>query len=136
MKVMLDDGAFMPIKGHDEDAAWDLKTPNSVFIPARGSAVINTGVHMLIPKGWCGLLVSKSGLNVNHNLTGTGLIDASYTGSIKAKIYNHSDHPYSFAPGDKVIQIVLLPHGETELEQVDDLPDTERGTDGFGSTGR
>lgn len=136
MKVMLDDGAFMPQRAHSQDAGYDLKTPVCVTVPAHGSAVIDTGVHMLIKEGWCGVLMSKSGLNVKHNLTGTGLIDASYVGSICAKLYNHGDEDYRFARGDKVIQLVLMPCGSEELELVKELPDTERGSNGFGSTGR
>ena len=80
--------------------------------------------------------MSKSGLNVKHDLTGTGLIDASYVGSIRAKLYNHGDEDYHFARGDKVIQLVLMPCGNVDLELVKELPNTERGSNGFGSTGR
>lgn len=81
--VVLDDGAYMPEYAHfGWDAGADLKSPVDVMIPANGSAVIDTGVHIDIPQGYVGFLKSKSGLNVKHDLTSEGVIDAGYTGSI------------------------------------------------------
>lgn len=77
--VVLDDGAYMPEYAHfGWDAGADLKSPVDVMIPANGSAVIDTGVHIDIPKGYAGFLKSKSGLNVKHDLTSEGVIDAGY----------------------------------------------------------
>jgi dUTP pyrophosphatase len=91
---------------------------------------------MAIPEGYCGLLVSKSGLNVKNGITGTGLIDAGYTGSIIVKLYNDSYDDKVFDSGDKIIQIIILPVPDVKLVMVDSLEDTERGDNGFGSTGR
>ena len=141
MKIMLDKGAKMPTRAHAYDAGLDLYAPEGEGIwtvpPCGGSVVIDTGVHMEIPEGYCGLLVSKSGLNVKHDLTSTGLIDAHYTGSITVKLYNH--HPclrYDVKPGDKISQIVILPCLRPEMEIADTLEETDRGDKGFGSTGR
>lgn len=79
---------------------------------------------------------SKSGLNVNHGIIGEGVIDAGYTGSIKVKLYNLSDRGYEFKRGDKIIQLVILPILTPELEQVDSLKETDRGSNGFGSSGK
>ena len=136
VRVFLDEGAYMPEKAHDLDAGFDLRTPEEVRVGYLGSAVIDTGVHMEIPKGYVGFLKSKSGLNVKHSLQGEGVIDAGYTGSIVVKLYNSNSESYTFAPGDKIIQLVLLPIPEVELERVDSLEETERGAGGFGSTGR
>lgn len=136
MKVMLDKGAFCPVKAHLQDAGYDLYTPVDAYVPAHGSAIIDTGVHMVLQEGWCGLLVSKSGLNVMHELTTTGLIDAGYTGSIRVKVHNHGDRPYSFERGDRVSQIILMPVPDVQMYLVDELPQTERGANGFGSSGR
>lgn len=132
----LDVGAFTPMKAHNSDAGFDLKTPSDVYVPARGSATVDTGVHIEIPEGYCGLLVSKSGLNVKHNLNTTGLIDCGYTGSIVAKVHNMSDVPYVFHNGDKITQLVLLPILNVELVEVESLDKTERGDNGFGSSGK
>lgn len=136
-KVKIDDGAYMPEQGHKGDAGYDLRTPNEVVVPARGSALIDTGVHIEIPFGWYGLLESKSGLNVKNSVVSLGgTIDYGYTGSIVAKLYNLSDEDYHFSAGDKVVQIVFMPCADVKFELTDALGDTERGENGFGSTGR
>lgn len=136
MKIKLDPGAYMPVRAHELDAGMDIRTPVRAVVHAHDSAVIDTGVHVQIPAGHVGFLKSKSGLNVRCDLTGEGVIDAGYTGSIQVKLYNHGPQMHIFEPGDKIIQLVILPISTPELEQVEDLEDTERGASGFGSTGR
>ena len=136
MKVVLDDGAYMPERAHELDAGYDLRTPEDVTIYGGLNATIDTGVHVQIPDGYVGFLKSKSGLNVKDNITGEGVIDAGYTGSIKVKLYNNGNSTKRFYKGDKIIQLVILPIYTPELEQVDSLEKTDRGANGFGSTGR
>lgn len=136
IKVMLDENAKMPTKAHETDAGFDLYTPKEVQIRAGGSAKIDTGVHIEIPEGYVGFLKSKSGLNVKHGITGEGVIDAGYTGSIVAKLYNNGCDTVKFEEGQKIIQIVFLPIPEVELELTDNFEATERGDNGFGSTGK
>lgn len=136
MKVMLDEGAYMPTRAHSTDAGLDLYSPVDVMIMPQASAVIDTGVHVELPPGSVGFLKSKSGLNVKHGILGEGVIDAGYTGSIRVKLYNHSEEGYYIQRGDKITQLVILPVILPDLEQVDSLEDTERGCGGFGSTGR
>lgn len=136
MKVMLDPGAYMPEYAHETDAGADLRSPVDVVVPALGSAVIETGVHVEIPTGMVGMLKSKSGLNVKHGIVSEGVIDAGYTGSIRAKLYNHGIGTYSVRKGDKIAQLVIMPVVHAKFEQVDSLDETERGDGGFGSTGR
>ena len=69
MKVMLDSGAFAPERAHKTDAGLDLRSPICIEVPAKGSAVIDTGVHVELPVGTAGFLKSKSVLNVNHDIT-------------------------------------------------------------------
>lgn len=144
--LMLDKGAHAPEKGHNDDAAFDLKTPKSFRIGLGESMTIDTGVHMVIPEGYCGVIESKSGLNVKADIITTGLVDAGYTGSIVVKLYRQnvydaerqeSREKYKkFEAGDKIAQIRIVAVPETELEFIDELPETERGAGGFGSTGR
>lgn len=136
MEIMLDNGAYMLSRGHEADAGLDLRTPKAVTVPAYGSATIDTGVHVALPAGCAGLLVSKSGLNVRHSITSTGLIDEGYTGSIVVKLYNHGGEDHRFEAGDKVSQLVVFPVIHESLEQVSAFNETERGANGFGSTGR
>lgn len=139
MKVILDRNAIMPQKAHDKDGGFDLFAPDGAFIEPNGSVVINTGVHVELPPNTAGLIVSKSGLNIRHGLTSEGLIDEGYTGSIRVKLYNHKGSAYMVNKGDKISQLVVLPIvplKNSDLELVDKFASTERGDNGFGSTGR
>lgn len=137
MKIMLDKSAYMPSRAHATDAGLDLRTPVAVTVPAHGSAVVDTGVHVQLPANTVGMLKSKSGLNVKHGITSEGVIDVGYTGSIKVKLYNHTSYPYAFKAGDKITQLVILPFVYVDgLGLVSELDDSERGDSGFGSTGR
>lgn len=134
--VVLDDDALLPARAHDTDAGYDLFSPRTGAIPAHGSAIFDTGVHIAIPKGYCGLICAKSGLNVKEGILSTGLIDSGYSGSVRVKLYNLSDVPYFVRKGDKISQIMFLPIDTPTLKIVDSLEPTERGDNGFGSTGR
>ena len=141
MKLVLDDGAFVPTRAHAHDAGLDLYTPYDFTVPAKGSEVVDTGVHLEIPAnkdGVCyvGFVKSKSGLMVNEDIITDGTVDAEYTGAIKVKLFNHGYDDKHFFRGQKIAQIVILPIITPELELVDSLEDTERGTGGFGSTGK
>lgn len=136
VRVVLDDGAFIPERAHDDDAGYDLRSPIDIVLQAHSHITVDTGVHMEIPSGYVGFLKAKSGLNVVYDITGTGVIDSGYTGSIKVKLYNHGDTFHKFARGDKLIQLVLLPIFTPELVTVNSLGETERGDSGFGSTGK
>lgn len=147
MNITLDPGAKMPTRAHPYDAGLDLYTPCDVIVPHSssdglfgeiriGSATIDTGVRVQVPEGYAGFIKSKSGLNVMHGLTADGVIDAHYTGSINVKLYNHTRQPYKFQAGDKIAQLVIVPCLLPELELVDSLEETDRGDNGFGSTGK
>ena len=136
MKIKLDKKAIMPTRAHETDAGLDLYAPESVAIFPRGSACIDTGVHIELPINTVGMIKSKSGLNVKHGITSEGVIDVGYTGSMVVKLYNHSDKPYTVNKGDKISQLVILPIITPTLELVDELTESERGDGGFGSTGR
>ena len=137
LKIMLDDGALLPLRGHKTDAGLDLRTPVNVELPAHGSKTIDTGVHVELPRNTAGFLKSKSGLNVKYGITSDGTIDVGYMGSIRVKLYNHSDKDYIFLRGDKISQLVIVPVViPKRLKVVRAFKKTERGNGGFGSTGR
>lgn len=136
MKVLLDPGAYMPERAHSADAGYDLRSPIKCRLYAGEAVVIDTGVHVEIPVGYAGMLKSKSGLNVKHDIVGEGVIDSGYTGSIRVKLYNHGSENYMIEVGDKISQLVILPIIMPELELVKELEETDRGNNGFGSTGR
>ena len=137
MKIKLEEWAIMPERGYKTDAGLDLKTPIDFTVEPHNSVVIDTGVHVELPRCTVGMLKSKSGLNIKHSITSEGVIDEGYTGSIKAKLFNHSFKKVDFKKGDKITQLVILPVIIPEaITLVDSLEDTERGSNGFGSTGR
>ena len=134
VNVKLDEGAMMLERAHPTDAGADIRTPHDVTVPAHGSATVDTGIHVEVPDGYCGLLVSKSGLNVKHGILSDGLIDQGYDGSIVVKLYNHGDVAVTLLRGSKVSQLVLLPVLYAGFEQVDEIAGGPRGSNGFGST--
>lgn len=136
MRIKLDEGAKMPTRAHPTDAGMDLYARDTQIVPAKESAIFDTGVHIELPEGTVGMLKSKSGLNVKYGISSEGVIDVGYTGSIVAKLYNHSGRDYKVNAGDKITQLVIMPIIAPELEVVDELEDTERGDNGFGSSGR
>ena len=136
MKIKLLKDAFMPVRAFKTDAGLDLFSPIDTYVPAMGSVSISTGVCVELPRNTVGMVKSKSGLNVKHGITSEGVIDVGYTGSIMVKLYNHSDKDYRICRGDKISQLVIMPILTPDLELVDELEETERGANGFGSTGR
>ena len=135
LKIKLDPGAYMPIRAHNTDAGMDLRAMHAAMIGPHGNAVIHTGVHVQLPEGTAGLLVSKSGLNVNQDITSTGLIDQGYTGEILVKLYNHGNKCISIAEGQRITQLVVIPVLYEPVKVVDKISGGDRGDDGFGSTG-
>lgn len=137
MRIKLDEGAFMPTRAHPTDAGLDLRAKERVKIWPGLSATIDTGVHIELPPGYYGRIESKSGLNVNHSIVSCGgTIDEPYRGSIVVKLYNLGDRAYVFEPGDKVAQLVIQHYIAPSMEIVDELSETDRGSNGFGSTGK
>lgn len=136
LKVVLDEGAYMPEKAHSTDAGFDLRIPMDCKVCAGHSILVPTGVHIEIPEGYVGMIKSKSGLNSKYGLVNEGVIDANYTGQIFVKMYNHSNIDYPFKRGDKLTQLVILPIPFVELELAAELEETERGEGGLGSTGK
>ena len=136
MKIKLDNGAYTPTRAHSADAGLDIYSRERKLVRAHDSECFDTGVHIEIPKGFVGFLKSKSGLNVKHGLTSEGVIDSGYTGSICVKLYNNSDEDYIINGGDKISQLVILPIVLSDLEIVTELGKTDRGNNGFGSSGR
>lgn len=136
IKIMLDDGAKMPTRAHSTDAGLDIYARDEQIVPAKESAVFDTGVHIELPEGTVGFLKSKSGLNVKHGIVSEGCIDVGFTGSIVVKLCNHSGYDYRVMAGDKITQLVILPILTPTPYLVDSLEETDRGDNGFGSSGR
>lgn len=137
MKIKLDKGAIMPTRAHPTDAGLDLYCREDKMLWAGQSVRFDTGVHIQMPHGYFGKIESKSGLNVDHGVVCLGgVIDEGYTGSIVVKLYSCGAASHKFLKGDKIAQLVILPYLAPDLEEVDELEQSDRGSDGFGSTGR
>ena len=137
MNIYVEKGAYMPERAHKTDAGLDVRSYENRLVNAHGGALLHTGLHVQLPHGTAGMLVSKSGLNVKHGITSTGLIDEGYTGEIMVKLYNHSDSDYLVNAGDKISQLVVIPVLYEDIQFKNFLDEnTERGDHGFGSSGK
>ena len=139
MKIVLEEGAKMPTRAHAYDAGLDLYAKDNgekVHIPPfGGSATIDTGVRFQIPQHFAGFVKSKSGLMVKHHIVTDGTVDCNYTGTVHVTLLNHGEFSYYVEPGAKIAQLVIVPCCLPPLEVVDHLESTDRGENGFGSSG-
>lgn len=134
LKVVLSPGGVMPCRAHPNDAGLDIFAMEGGWIFPKCRKTFRTGFHAAIPAGYVGLLTSKSGMMVKGS-TNRGTIDSGYIGEIRVVLFNHSWRIMRIKKGQKISQMVLLPIITPELEQVDSLEETDRGDNGFGSTG-
>ena len=101
--------------------------------------MVPTGIAVALPAGVCGLVLPRSGLAARHGIgvvNGPGLIDPDYRGEVQVVLINHGSEAFSAAAGDRIAQLLLVPFASPAVEVVSELSETERGTGGFGSSGR
>lgn len=134
LKVKLDEGAVLPHRAHATDAGADLFAPHDVIVPAKGSAVVDTGVHVELPPNTVGMIKSKSGLNVRDSILSEGVVDEGYTGSVVVKLYNHGDADVVIGEGAKLTQLVVMPVLYPTIVEASEIVGGPRGDAGFGST--
>jgi dUTP diphosphatase len=132
--------AVLPERAYAGDAGVDLAACERVELAPGERAIVPTGIAVAIPVGHAGFVLRRSGLAANHGVTvlnGPGLIDSGYRGEIRVILLN-TDRRETFIvePGTRVAQLVVLPVTAAELVEVDELPQSERGEGGFGSSGR
>lgn len=127
-----------PTRAHKGDAGLDLTANENLVIPSGQRRTINLGTAVAIPEGQVGLLCPRSGHAAKHGLTTLtvpGVIDPGYTGELKIVLYNTDPKPFEVSKGDRIAQLLVVPY--TPLTPVGrPLDDTDRGTAGFGSTGK
>lgn len=134
----LSENAILPVRGSDLAAGYDLASAEEVLIPAHGKAIAKTDLAMAIPVGHYGRIAPRSGFSwKKHTDIGAGVIDADYRGNVGVVIFNHSDEDITVCQGDRVAQLILEKCSTPDVEDVgeDDLDETNRGEEGFGSTG-
>lgn len=137
--VVCEDG-FVPEYKHEGDAGADLRAhiDGPLTIQQGESAWVPTVVRLAIPDGHVGLQFTRSGLGCNHGVclaNGTGVIDSGYRGEVRAKLLNLGADPFTVNPGDRICQLVILPYTKAKFWTVDELSESDRGADGYGSTG-
>ncbi|HMO02137.1 MAG TPA: dUTP diphosphatase [Oligoflexia bacterium] len=120
------------------DAGFDLRALEEAICEVNQSLLIPTGLKLKIPNGWVGVVKDRSSMALRGIYTHGGVIDSSYRGEIKVVISNRSNEPYQIKSGDKIAQLLVVPYCDNCLEVSDEneLGLTDRGADGFGSTGR
>ena len=130
------EGAHAPTKSNTTDAGYDLYSVNDVAIPKGYNALINTGIAIEIPKGYVGLIWDRSSLGVKGIHRHAGVIDCGYTGEVKVCLHNTSAVTYDIKKGDRIAQLIIQEAPHYELNEVQELGETDRSVGGFGSTGR
>jgi dUTP pyrophosphatase len=136
----LREDAVLPSQAYDGDAGLDLAACDHVEIAPGERAVVGTGLAVAIPEGHAGLVLPRSGLAARHGLgkvNSPGLIDAGYRGEVKVILLNTDrEEPFVVEPGMRIAQLVLVELPRVRLVEVEELPGSERGTGGLGSSGR
>ena len=135
------DGAKLPKRATAGSAGYDLSAcvEQPLTIEAGKRALIPTGIAAALPENTVGLVFGRSGLGIRHGLApsnAVGVIDSDYRGEIMVGLSNHSDADYTIEPGERVAQLVIVPVFTPDIEEADELTDTERSAGGFGSTGK
>jgi dUTP pyrophosphatase len=129
----------LPARAREHDAGLDLFAAEAVTVEPGGRALVATGIALAIPHGYAGFVLPRSGLALRQGLTllnTPGLIDAGYRGEVKVLLVNHDRAAAAIARGDRIAQLVIQRVEPAELIEVDELPASDRGAGGFGSTGR
>lgn len=135
----LDVGAQAPIKKHHSDAGYDIFANEDVLINPGARHAVSTGVHFQPEDGWYIQVVPRSGMALKHGisvLNTPGTVDSNYRAEVKVILVNHSNTPYAVSKGDRIAQLIFTPSYEANLQQVESLDDSDRGNNGFGSSGK
>ena len=136
----LRDDAVVPTQAYAGDAGLDLAACERVELGPGERAVVPTGLAVAVPEGYAGFVQPRSGLAAEHGLTilnTPGLIDSGYRGELRVVIYNTDrSAPFVVEPGMRIAQLVVLPVASVDLVEVEELPQSERGVRGFGSSRR
>jgi dUTP pyrophosphatase len=133
------DSAVVPARAYAGDAGMDLAACERVELAPGARALVPTGLAVAIPDGYAGYVQPRSGLAAKHGISivnTPGLVDSGYRGELLVNLVNH-DEQQSFVvePGMRIAQLVILQVPPVELVEVDELPASDRGADGFGSSG-
>lgn len=132
------DSALYPAYAKAGDAGADLRSRVNTVVPAGGRVLVPTGVSIALPSGFVGLVHPRSGLATKHGITvlnAPGTVDSGYRGELMVTLQNHSDVDFEVVVGDRIAQLVIQRYVEAVFVPVSELPGSERGASGFGSSG-
>lgn len=137
----LNKSAVIPTRGSDGAAGMDLYacTTGTTVIMPHETVKIPTGLSIELPRGYFGAIFARSGLATKNGLRPAncvGVCDEDYRGEYIVALHNDTDSPQTIASMERIAQLVIMPYLPFEFEEVEELTDTKRGSDGFGSTGR
>ena len=135
--LRLDPELPTPVSAHVGDAGIDLHTREDILLAPSQWALVPTGIAVAIPDGHAGLVAPRSGLAARHGISvvnGPGVVDAGYRGEVKVILINHGSAEVHLERGDRIAQLVVVPVVLAEMYEVSELPDSDRGQGGFGSS--
>ena len=127
----------VPSQKHASDIGYDISSSNVVTLKSNEVTLVNTGIAINLPKQCAGFVLPRSGLSTKHKITlinSPGLIDPGYTGELLVPLMNLADKDYDIEVGDRIAQLVLIDTNKVDFKLVDNLPETDRSSGGFGST--
>ena len=134
----LRDDAVVPARAYEGDAGLDLTACERAVLAPGERATVGTGLAVAIPEGHAGFVQPRSGLATKHGISivnSPGLVDSGYRGELLVNLINTDPrHPFVVEPGMRIAQLVVLPIPDIDLVEVDELPESERGVRGFGSS--
>ncbi len=136
---LLHPDATLPARSRSGDAGYDLRCLEPFVLRPGERALVSTGLALALPPGVAGLVLPRSGLAHRHGVTcanSPGLVDPNYRGELRVVLVNLGRETYRGHAGDRIAQLLLVPYWAPELRVVDELPESDRGAAGFGSSGR
>lgn len=135
----LDNNIELPKYAYEGDAGTDLRASQHMVLAPGQRAMVPCGIAIAIPDGYCGLVIPRSGLAAKHGISvvnAPGLVDSGYRGELKVILVNlDQSESFTIEPGDRIAQLVISKVPTVQLEPVDELPQSQRGEGGFGSSG-
>jgi len=134
---LLTDNAVVPTLGSSGAAGFDIYSNQIIDVSPDSRELVSTGISIKLPFGVYGRIAPRSGLAVKHGIhVGAGVIDRDYRGEIKVLLFNLSKNVFSINPGDRIAQLICEHYETPPIKLVDELDETDRGSGGFGSTGK
>lgn len=135
---LINEDARMPFRKRSTDVGYDIYSIEDKIIPAKGASIVRTGIQISAPPGYYYTIEGRSSLWIKGIFPNRGIIDATYCGEVVVSLVNVNDSDFLVSSGDRIAQIIIGKQYDADFERVEEFsPEyNQRGTDGFGSTGR